>query len=266
MADTSAERNAVDWFNLIRHLLGAGFVIFGCFSLLYSHISMYNLLWRYKTTGQAVSGKILSCADGRSNAERSIEVLYTVVAPAKRQYPNLDVKPRQYVLKAYTQSDPLEGSMIDLLVLPGIPKSACTVEMIDTLIARHSHGITALILVPALTLMGAFLFVSHREIKKFDGLSQEIMAWSLLIVWILFCSWFSYIFCHGRFRFQRRIAFLRGKDANARWKMGRSSTSLLPIRQEDGKSDPLLSTDDTIPIFCTMIDHKQTDVTEDYSL
>ena len=60
---TTKEMNTVDWFNLIRYLFGLGFVIFGATSLLYSHLSTYLLLQKYKSTGKTISVQVLSCEE-----------------------------------------------------------------------------------------------------------------------------------------------------------------------------------------------------------
>ena len=237
---TTKEMNTVDWFNLIRYLFGLGFVIFGATSLLYSHLSTYLLLQKYKSTGKTISGQVLSCEeDPRFLKKFSLEIFYR--RGIKQQADSEEaVRRRDYVLQACTDWKFPPGTKTDLLVLPDEPKSACTTEIVDANLYNHSHLFTILVLIPSMTLTAAFLFLIYREIASLESTSEQVIASTISVVWASVCCCISYFFCRARFHREKSATFPDAVRVNKRKEQDSSKT----MEQLDSKSWPLMEQKD----------------------
>jgi hypothetical protein len=242
--DESEEEVLVeDWFDLIRYLMGLAFLIFGIFFVLYSDIATYSMLRCYNKTGRIVPGEVLSCEDVPGHVKKfEIEVLYSADTAQfkdsrnKFRYPDA-METKEYLRRFQTDWKTPRGSMIELIILPGIPTSACTSEMIRlklNSLSKLGTGLIAklgLVLPPALTLIGIFSYLVYRKVTEFS--SRRTFVTSLVVVGLclILFLFISLSICDHQFQDRKRRVFHSAVCVRRKNGSRRSYTKETPLIQ-----------------------------------
>jgi hypothetical protein len=227
---SSDEQKLENWYALARYLIALGFIIVGATQVLYGHVESYKFLKGYQNEANRIAGQVLSCDELPGHIKKyEMQVLYS--APAHKcvndrrsqfRYPDALVD-RYYLRRFETNWLTPRGSLIELLLLRGLPRSACTNEMIDSKLQQHSHTFTVMILVPSLILLSAFLYLSIAEIQKFANSEKEKwIAGSLLtgcLILYIFLGWST-----SEYRFQQRTRNIFLSAVPMRKKLSESHT------------------------------------------
>jgi hypothetical protein len=197
------------WFTLFRYLVGLGFVIFGAYTILYNDIATYIFLKKYlKAT--PIQGQVLSCEELPGNVKKyEIQVLYSAIVrkfasdPRLRfRYPEALLLQKEFLRRFESNWLIPRGSSVDLLLLPGFPKSGCTPEMIDAKKSQLSIARIILTIIPATSLIALFAGLSIREVLTFDWRTEQLLGWAFLIFCCGLFVCLSWSFCD--FQFQAR--------------------------------------------------------------
>jgi hypothetical protein len=218
--ETEGEVFIEDWFDLVRYLMGLAFLILGVFFLLYSDIATYSLLRCYNKVGRSIPGEVLSRTDVPGHVKKfEIEVLYSAEAPRfknsrqKFRYPEA-METKEYLRRFQTDWMNPRGSTVELIILPGIPTSACTSEMIDlklNSLSKLSTGLIAklcLALPPVLTLIGIFSYLVYRQITEFTSEKALVTSYVVVVLCLLLFVFISVSICDHRFQdLKRRVFF-----------------------------------------------------------
>jgi hypothetical protein len=70
-----------DWTNLIRHLIGLGFVLFVTFSVVYDDLANQTFLKNY-AKAEPIAGKAISCKEMKDQVKKyEIQVIYAATSP-----------------------------------------------------------------------------------------------------------------------------------------------------------------------------------------
>lgn len=248
--ETEGEILVEDWFNLIRYLMGLACLIFGVFFLLYSDIATYSLLRYYNKLGRSIPGEVLSCTDVPGHVKKfEIEVLYSAQSPqfkdsrTKFRYPDA-METKEYLRRFQTDWKHPRGSMVELIILPSIPTSACTSEMIDLKLDRLSLlgtgiiGKLCLILPPAFTLIAIFSCLAYRQVKEFESKEAFVTSCVVVVLCLVLFLFVSLSVCDHQFQDLKRRVF---------------HSAVCVSRRKNGsrrfdKEDPLIPHNDEIPV------------------
>jgi hypothetical protein len=237
-----------DWTGLIRYIVALGFVAIGLFFSLYSHISIWFYLKNYQKAF-LIPGDVLSCQERQGNSQKpyEIEVLYTAEQnphkddPRKRfRYPETKVA-KSYLRRFDTDNITPRGSQIQLLLLQGLARSACTPEMIDTKRRDYSHLRTVLYLIPGLFLLGLIFYLCSQEIMEMEDEKDQRIGWGVLAISTGLVLFVANVICDGRFQKEKERIFLsavviKRKQGNA----PPASTYNQGMTPVQAKSEPLL--------------------------
>jgi hypothetical protein len=216
--ETEEEILIEDWFNLIRYMMGLAFLIFGILFLLYSDIGTYSLLRSYNKLGRSIPGEVLSCAEIPGHVKKfEIEVLYSAESPKYKdyrkqfRYPDA-METREYLRRFQTDWKTPRGSMVELIILPGIPTSACTSEMIDLKLYSISKLGTlpaklCMVLPPALTLICLFSYLAYRQVMDFSSNSSFVTSYIVVVSCLMLFVLISWSICDVQFQEMKRKVF-----------------------------------------------------------
>ena len=181
------EIEILDWFSLVRYLIGLGCIVVGCILLLYGNLASYRFLRRYQTNGIAIQGQVVSCTKMRNKTKKyEIQVLYTVGAGIHASL----LEDKEYLGSFGTHQSIARGSSIDLLLQKDLPRSACTKDTIKLGLRQYSHVYTGMVLVPSLILIGLFIYLSILEIQDISHYDKEKwIAGVVLMSCLVFYVW-----------------------------------------------------------------------------
>lgn len=248
--ETEGEVLVENWFDLVRYLLGLAFLIFGIFFLLYSDIATYSLLRGYNKFGRSIPGEVLSCTDIPGHVKKfEIEVLYSAETPQYKdyrkqfRYPDV-METKEYLRRFQTDWKNPRGSMVELILLPGIPTSACTTEMIDmklnkmSLLGTGLIGKLCVVLPPALTLIAIFSYLVYRQVTNFSSQEAYITSSVVVVLCFLLFVFISLSVCDHKFQDLKRRVF---------------HSAVCVSRRKNGsrrfdKEDPLIQHNEDIPV------------------
>lgn len=194
------------WGSLVRYLISLFLFIFGLHLLLYGHLATYALMKFYKQHGDPVNGDVLDCTPIKPDRYQ-ITVLYTALVPkfkdSRRMFRNPDTSVPQRLMRRFDTSVAYQrGNVVTLLLLPGVPTSGLLVELVDHILAQHSHLRTILFLVPGFCLIGILLWMALATIQN------QPYGYVVLVLSVGIMVLVSRIFVGGRWETEKKRRFL----------------------------------------------------------
>lgn len=212
VTDVSAEGNDFDmaegwaeWGGLVQYLIALAFVSVGLEFLLYSHLGTYALMKRYQKVAAVVPGQVLSCEPKILMYE--VAVLYTTKAHKHEDIPRLKFRypnafeERRFLRRLETKHQLARGSSIEILILPEKARSGLTRDMVERIVAEHSHFRTVLILVPGILLI---LFIAWMAVDKASSTKNPKMACIVFAVAYAIIFSMGYVVAAGRFEQEKQ--------------------------------------------------------------
>lgn len=230
------------WSDLIRYLLGLFFVILGLHLLLYTPFSVH-VTWKQYLTQKAYSrkvlGDILSCTKINNSPlpQFEVSVLYTArVNPYANNHSRSRMEfrhPDKFVEKRFIRRFviscflPRKPQSVDVLFLPGMPRSGCLAEVAERKVAEYSRCRTFLLLILGIFLIGVFILLASVEVREME---DKELGWAVLVCTLLLFVGGIRLWCESQFMKTKRKIF----DSAVAFKIVDSNSM-------GGKSAPLLS-------------------------
>jgi hypothetical protein len=214
-----------DWANLIRHLIGLGFVLLVTFSIVYDDLATHIFLKNY-AKAERIAGKVVSCEEMKDQVKKyEIQVVYAATSPkCAYRYIHQDTTgpiststssphallQKQYVRRFESNWMTPRGSSIDLFLIPSLPRSACTPELIDVHVQQGSKRKRRMTLVflPAMTMISIFLGLSILEILNLPEPRHRLVGWIVLLGCFVLFVCLSWSFCDYHFQQSARATFM----------------------------------------------------------
>jgi hypothetical protein len=222
------------WGSLLRYLVALFFAILGLHLVLYAHMATYSLMKTYMKHGKRIKGDVLDCTP-IDKSRNQITVLYDAVVP-KYEDPRLQFRHpdaagtvKRFMRRFDTCLLYQRGSVIDIVLLPGLPKSGLLLEVVEMIQTQHSHLKTVLLLVPGSCLICFTLFMAVATIQENFDEEHQRHGYIVLVAFTAVISLLSRIIVGGRWEQVKNRRFLSAVATKTATASNRKEDPLLPL-------------------------------------
>jgi hypothetical protein len=196
---------------LAPHLAVLFVVIFKLHLLLYPKLALRSLMNQYRNDGISLHGHVLSCEakPGKCDNRFIVEIMYERTRNKHANDPSLRFRdPTNLVSKKYVRRFELgrkvaRGEKVDVLVLPGEPRSGCPKEVVEG-IGPSDQEQTKKIILWGLVVCGCVLGLAVRQVLRLD---DPMAGWAVLLVGVCLVELLPFIYCTDEFLRSKRKRF-----------------------------------------------------------
>lgn len=204
--DEGEDEDKWQWQGLVQLSLASFFLLLGLHFLLYAHLATYALMKRYRDWGHLVTGDVLSCDPLQSTSSLSkskweVQYLYTASVHTygertssrlEFRYPD-KLQDKRFVRRLPSDTYTPRGTKVEVLVLPGLPKSGLTSDFAEQSLSSHSHCRTIMLLVSGLCLYVIIVYLQVLQVQGYDGNDDDEK-----VGWIVMGISHALIYCVAR--------------------------------------------------------------------
>lgn len=224
-ADRTFDVEFDDIFSILKYIFGLAAVILGVFLLTYKDIAAFQFLKRYDHA-ERTTGQVLSCEQLPGHARRIFQVviLYTAAPPeyyvqthssrravlgtenaSGKEGPLLQ---QEYIRSLQTNFVTQRGTTVDMFLLPGLPRSGLTKEVLESKREEFSCLGVIMVWIPGAILAGTLLMFAIRDIDEGFPPDNEWVGWALVAGTCFLTTLFSWSFCDTKFQREAEETFL----------------------------------------------------------
>jgi hypothetical protein len=198
---------------LAPHLAVLFVIIFKLHLLLYPKLALRSLMDHYRNDGTSLQGHVLSCEakPGTCGNSFMVEIMYERTQNKNANDPSLRFRdPTNVVSKNYVRRFELgrkvvRGEKLDMLVLPGEPRSGCPNEVLEGIgLCLGDQGQTKKTMLWALAVCGCVLGLAIRQVLRLD---DPTAGWAVLLVGVCVVELVPFIYCTDQFLRAKRKRF-----------------------------------------------------------
>lgn len=197
---------------LAPHLAILFVVLLKIHLLLYPKLALRSLMDQYRNDGASIQGQVLSCETKPGTSEKTFiaEIVYERTQHKNANDPSLRFRhPTEVVSKMFVRRFELgrkvtRGEEVEMLVLPGNPRSACPKEVVEGILAEHDQERTKKTIVWGTLLCGGILGLAVEKVVR---LNDPMTGWAVLLVGVCVVEAVPFLYCADEFLKSKRRRF-----------------------------------------------------------